>query len=368
MRQIIIISNYGLDSDGGGVKVYTRNLVSALKRLEWNSIILMREGTRTKDEIKLSKNKILYIIKATEQLNKLKPKYILSQGGWFTALPAAIYKARHPETRAIYLYHTYYDPPRTLFQKIIRYAERHLMTFILSHFDKVLFVSRGLRRNVEENGALRVPPGWGVLYGAPFVQYPSTDEIEEFRKKFKIIRDRFYILGHGLTALKVKVEGAKLLIHSLTYLPDNVFLMLTRKGKFVEELQQYSEDMGVSDRVIFTGDLENPHVATLVTDLYTHITWGEGGLSIALLEVMSIGKPIIASNVGGIPEVIRHLKEGILIQNNEKELIEKVKFLIEHPKIRKVMSVISKRAVTKRLSWERTAKILVSYFDNILSR
>jgi len=359
---ITIISNYGLNSAGGGVKVYTQNLFKAL-RSKTNVTLLIREGTPTEMEQKLPHNKFFYVAVATKKLNLIKPTFILSQGGWFTALPAFLYKLKNPDVRVIYLYHTHYDSLTTVTQKIIRKIEKFLMGFILSEFDAVLFVSRDLRRNVEEMGALKVPPQWGVLYGAPSVRYPKEDEIRNFKHKFEIKKSNFYILGLGLTALKAKAEGAKLLISTLRYLPNNVYLILTRKGKFTDELKNFARAQGVENKVIFTGDLENPHVATVVSDIYTHITYGEGGLSLALLEVMAIGKPIVASNVGGIPEAIRHPLEGVLVENEVNQVTSAIKYLMESPKLRRKMSVISKKAVNKRFSWKKTAERLLNFFS-----
>ncbi|WP_232054811.1 glycosyltransferase family 4 protein [Thermococcus sp. 2319x1] len=360
--KIVIISNYGLNSDGGGVKVYTRNLVKALHNRNINIILLIREGTPTNIEEKLPNNKVLYLFAAIRKLNVMKPKFVLSQGGWFTAIPAMLYKILHPETKVVYLYHTHYNPAITIKQKIIRSIERYLMSFVLSKFDCVLFVSRGLKKNVGEVGALNVLSHWGVLYGAPLVKLPTQDEVEEFKQKFNVQKNDLYLLGHSLTVYLSKVRGAKLLIDSLALLPSNVKLILTRKGRFVGELQKYAELGGVKGRVIFTGDLKNPHVATLVADIYTHISYGEG-LPLALLEVMRIGKSIIASKVTGIPEAIRHPLEGVLVENEIKKIASTVKHLIENPKLRRKMSVISKGAVNKRFSWEKTAEKLLSFFS-----
>ena len=362
MGEIVLLSNYGLDSDGGGVKVYTQNLTKALREKNTKVFLLIRKGTPTEIEVKLPKNKILYVAKAVKKLNETCPKFVLSQGGWFTAIPAMLYKMKHPETKIIHLYHTHYDPPRATKQKIIRIIERYLMSFVLSRFDWVLFVSRGLRKNVEDVGALRVLPQWGVLYGAPIVTFPTTEEVEEFKRKFNIQKDSPYILGLGLTALPGKVRGAKLLIDSLTLLPKNVRLILTRKGRFVNELRRYAKSKGLASRVIFTGDLKNPHVATLIADIYTHISYGEG-LPLALLEVMSIGKPIVASKVTGIPEAVKHPLESILVENDASQVTSAVASLLENPKLRRKMSVISKRAVNKRFSWEKTARKLIYYFS-----
>ncbi|WP_158309350.1 glycosyltransferase [Pyrococcus furiosus] len=153
-----------------------------------------------------------------------------------------------------------------------------------------------------------------------------------------------------------------MLIRCLPSLPNNVYLLLSRNGRFIDALKQYAREIGVEDRVIFTGDLDNPHIATTVADIYTHITFGEG-LPLALLEVMKIGKPIIASKIGGIPEAIRHPLEGILVENKAEDIIQRVEFLFQNPKIRRKMSVISRRAVEKRFSWRKTAFVLLKHFS-----
>ncbi|MDV3104089.1 glycosyltransferase family 4 protein [Thermococcus waiotapuensis] len=360
--KLVIISNYGLNSDGGGVKVYTQNLVKTLqKRL--SVTLLIREGIPTEIEQKLPRNKLLYTALALKKLNEIQPEFVLSQGGWFAAIPAMLHKSKHPDVRIIYLYHTHYDSPKTIKDKIKRTIEKYLMTFVLSRFDLVLFVSRALKENVETNSRTKILSKWGVLYGAPNTKFPQQDEIEEFKRKFRINRHRIYLLGHGLTALEVKKEGAKILIHTLKNSRDkHLALILTRRGRFTDELKGYAEKLGVKDKVIFTGDLENPHVATLCADIYTHITHGEGGLSLALLEVMDIGKPIVASSVGGIPEAIRHPLEGILVENGINQIVAAVKHLTENPKLQKKMSVISREAVKRRFSWEKTAERLLNSF------
>ncbi len=361
--KMLILSNFGLRSSGGGIQKYTENLIRTLQKNNKDITIylLIRDGTSTEIEDRLSHYKPLYIAESIRRLDEVQPEFVLSQGGWFTAIPAMIYKIRDPEVRMAYIYHTYYDTPSGFIQRIIRLTERFIMSFVLSKFDMVFFVSKGLRTNVEESGALKVLPNWKILYGAPTVEIPTYEEIDEFIKKFKISPDRFYVLAHGLTAFPVKAKGAKLLINTLRFLPQNVTLILTRKGSFVDELKKDAEVNNVAERVIFTGDLENPHTATEVSDVYAHITYGEGGLSLALLEVMSIGKPIVASKIGGIPEAIRHPLEGILVQNEKKEIADALLFLLKNPKIRRKMRVISRRAVAKRFSWERTATKLVQF-------
>ncbi|WP_456394873.1 glycosyltransferase family 4 protein [Thermococcus sp.] len=214
---------------------------------------------------------------------------------------------------------------------------------------------------MEEVGGLRIPGKWHVLYGSASVEIPSKKEIASFRERFGIEEKRFYLLALGLTSLQVKTRGAKLLIDALRHLPLHVEPILTGKGRFYSMLKEYAMVQGVDDRVIFPGYLKNPHIATMVADIYTHISYGEG-LPLALLEVMSLGKAIIASRVMGIPESLRSPKEGILIENNVDNVVSNVTVLIENPKLKKKMAVLSRRAFLSRFSsWKMTALRLLSF-------
>ena len=68
----------------------------------------------------------------------------------------------------------------------------------------------------------------------------------------------------------------------------------------------------VQNTVIFTGDIDNPYASLKICNIYTHISLCEG-LPLALLEAMVMGKPIIATPVGGIPEVVVPEETGLLV-------------------------------------------------------
>lgn len=66
------------------------------------------------------------------------------------------------------------------------------------------------------------------------------------------------------------------------------------------------------------------------------------GMPITLIEAMGSGMPIIASNVGGIPDMIEHGKEGLLIDPNLDELVEAMKLLINNQDLREKIGVAAR--------------------------
>jgi glycosyltransferase involved in cell wall biosynthesis len=99
-------------------------------------------------------------------------------------------------------------------------------------------------------------------------------------------------------------------------------LLIVGDGPERGNLHELVKDLGISDKVIFTGFINDPKSYLALIDLFTLTSFTEG-TSMTLLEAMSIGKPIIATRVGGNPEVIENSVTGILVDSdNELSLAE----------------------------------------------
>ncbi len=356
--KIILITNYWINSDGGGVKEYSKNLVSYLKK-KIEVKVIFRKGI-DKSNYHLSTNKVLFLFQAINILKFEKPDVILCQGGWFTDLAALIYKFKNSKS-IIKLFHTHFDSKMSFLKK-------KFYDFIYSKFDRIGFVSKGLKKNINTVANLKLDEKKiFILYAGVKCDFPSKEEIEIFRKKFGIKKDNIYLLGLGLTALSAKKEGAKMLIKILYEVSKkykNVNLILTRKGNYLNELKHYSYILGINDRIIFTGDLESPYPAIACSDIYTHITYGDG-LPLSLLEAMYFEKPIVASNLAGIPEAIEDGYSGILIENNVKLIKKAIIRLIEDKSLRKKLSKNAKKVAIKNFSWKKTANDLINEIDRL---
>jgi glycosyltransferase involved in cell wall biosynthesis len=98
-------------------------------------------------------------------------------------------------------------------------------------------------------------------------------------------------------------------------------------AKVVEDL----EELGIADKFIFTGhrsDLTRLVSAMDICVLSTH----REGFPLSVLEAMAMGKPVVATSVGGIPEMIRHGQTGFLHSHeNSTELSDSILYLIDNP-------------------------------------
>ena len=76
-----------------------------------------------------------------------------------------------------------------------------------------------------------------------------------------------------------------------------------------------------------------------------------------VLEASMMEKPVTATNVGGIPELIKNGKTGFLVEKgNHEQIIEKILFLLENPEIAGKMGIAGKKFVEENFNWEKIAK------------
>ena len=99
-------------------------------------------------------------------------------------------------------------------------------------------------------------------------------------------------------------------------------------GSLRYSLEQQCQYLGISDSVTFHGDCKNISQRLLESDIFL-LTSKSEGFPISIIEAMRAGLPIIASNVGGVPEVIKPNENGILIDNKKlNTLINAIDFFL----------------------------------------
>ena len=90
------------------------------------------------------------------------------------------------------------------------------------------------------------------------------------------------------------------------------------------------------------------------------------GFGLVLLEAMSVGVPIIATKVGGIPEVIEDGKDGILVEpENPEELSNAILRLLDNKELRSLVSSNAYKKVKGEYSIEKYTKTLLSLYKEL---
>ncbi|KKG00520.1 hypothetical protein DU40_17820 [Methanosarcina mazei] len=348
--KIALITDYWINSDGGGVKTYLTNLVDEFENNNNVHVdVIFREG-EDKENHHVPGNKLLFSMRSFYILNRIRPNVIYSQGAWYCLLGAVLYRILHTKTKIIHTFHT--EPSHKL-----PYLGKIFIQLLINKCNYVTFVSKALKKKNEELLGLNFRNVEITYAGVKNMKVSSHSELEGFRKKYGISSDSTVLLAVGLTALKHKADGAKLLIKAVKTLKNkyDIVLILTRDGFYSSELKNLVKKEDLHENVIFTGTVDDPAIPFQICDIYTHTPLGEGGVSIALLEAMSMGKPIIATSVGGIPEAIEDGVNGLLVEPNYVDIAEKIEYLLNNKDIMAKLGTDAKITAQSKFTWERTS-------------
>jgi len=115
----------------------------------------------------------------------------------------------------------------------------------------------------------------------------------------------------------------------------NTELLIIGKGERLRELQRLSKKQGVEDSVIFAGAMADVNTALFSMDLFVLPSRSEA-FGISILEAMRASVPVIASRVGGIPEIITDNYNGLLFESgNVKSLSATMLKLLNDKRLQK---------------------------------
>lgn len=97
---------------------------------------------------------------------------------------------------------------------------------------------------------------------------------------------------------------------------DQIRLWIVGEGPLKQSLMQLTQDLKISDKVDFLGDSHEVPALLAQSDIFVQPSLFEG-ISNTILEAMSCGLPILASDVGGNAELVRHNDNGYLFPSND---------------------------------------------------
>jgi len=168
-----------------------------------------------------------------------------------------------------------------------------------------------------------------------------------------------------------KDKGAHILIRSFSEVLqryESTRLWIVGDGPDMKSLKQMSADLGIKDKIRFFGQVDLDDIPNLLSQatifIFPSIATSDSieGTPTSILEAMASGLPIIASNIGGIPDVIANDVNGQLVeQNNSKELSEAIFNFIENPQKCYAMgrNNIEK---AKEYDWSKVVEKILKYY------
>jgi glycosyltransferase involved in cell wall biosynthesis len=151
-------------------------------------------------------------------------------------------------------------------------------------------------------------------------------------------------------------------------IPDVTFLIVG-DGPRREELERLAATLRVSAQVQFVGYRTDVPEILRQADVFAFPSFMEASPN-AVIEAMAAGLPIVATRVGGIPEVIEHERSGLLVApGDDRALAAALVRVIERPALASQLGDAARAAVTARFSFDRmVGEFQQLYFDELAAR
>jgi len=243
---------------------------------------------------------------------------------------------------------TFYGAEFTLIKKIP--FGKLIMSFILKKADKVIAISEHTKLRVQQIAKIDVdtiPFTSGIQ-----ISIPKNKTKEKAREKHILFVGRL-----------IERKGVSYLIDAIPKVTKsvNVKLDIVGGGPLFEQLQDQVKKRGLTRMVTLYGKVSESKLKALylASDIFILPAiidrWGDTeGLGVVLLEAMSIGKPVIASRVGGITDIVKHNETGYLVdEKNSEVLAQAIVKVLRNKKLSKRLATGGQKFVREKFSWKK---------------
>lgn len=250
------------------------------------------------------KNDFLAAIELSKIYNKYKPDVIHLHSSKAGTLGRLIF----PAGKIVYTVHGF-DSVRIAFRKYL-FVERLLQHFCsavvgVSEYDRIHLIEERITRNVST-----------VYNGISVPDTSHLQDIDILKQRRKTVLSIARVFPQKKTDLFIDV--ARLL-------PEYDFVWIGNQREVVE----YGE---LPKNCHFLGNIPNAGAYCSQADLFM-LPSNYEGLPMVVIEAMSFGKPVVASDVGGISEIVKNGENGYALENDANLFADKIRYILENDSV-----------------------------------
>ena len=245
--------------------------------------------------------------------------------------------------------------------------KRRIMNRILSKItDKIVAVSEDVKEDIIRYDSINPSKIDVIPNGIDVERFNPEKNTTDIRKEFSLEDDDIVI---GFIGRIVPAKGLEYLLNALPYLKEefkSIKLLIVGEGSLVEKLKESAKKNNIFDNILFTGRRRDIPEILASINIFVMPSIAEG-LPNALLEAMAMGKPIVTTEVGGIPEIVKNGFNGLLVPPRDTLSLSKaIKELISNDRLAAKLGQAARDLVHDNLSIKAIAQKWQSLYLSIL--
>jgi len=296
------------------------------------------------------------LFKLLRILRSFRPD-VLHAHGYKTNLFAFIL-ARCTEIPVVATVHGWLHSTKKLTRKIDTLNRR-----LLPYFDQVIAVSSQIEKELLRSGVpakrLLQLNNVAAMQRRGVNQQPLPERRNPSAASFKMV---------GFIGRLEPVKGGADFIAAAAEIlasTSKVKFVIAGAGSKKQNLQAQVHELGLETQVEFLGFVEDPAALLQQLDVYVLPSLDEG-VPLSLLEAMAAGVPVVASRVGGVPEVIEAGVNGLLVPPRRPDLLaEAIKSCLDNPLEAEQRAGRAKQTVARDFSLERWIGCLQALYQEL---
>jgi glycosyltransferase involved in cell wall biosynthesis len=235
---------------------------------------------------------------------------------------------------------------------------------VLKGANKIITVSKETKKYVLKLGADKSKAT--VIYNGVDTDIFHPMNKGESREKLGLPQKRKIIFSVRRLVYK---NGLDTLIESIPLLtkenPDLLFIV-AGKGPSRKLIEDRVKELGIDTNIKLAGFVPDRHLPVYynAADCFILPSASGEGFPLVLLEAMACGLPVISTAVGGTPEIIQHMKNGVLVPpRNPETMAEALSKILSQEGLRIQMGKEARRIVEDKFTWKENIRQLQKIYD-----
>ena len=255
-----------------------------------------------------------------------------------------------------------------------KFTARMIRKFCLRKTDHIVSVSNNLKAFLLDN--------YVVNQGNKITVLPNAADVVAFDKQFDVrgiklslgLEDKFVIAYTGTLQVWYAIEDLVSAFPLVIEKVPNAFLLIAGEGQAREKLEKLSKELKITDKVRFTGYINHSKIpeilsiADVVVAPFKELGMTFFGSAIKIFEYLSAGKPVVASKIGQIEEVLQDQHTALLVTPGRAEELGNA--IIRLARDEQLRSYLAKNAKIEahKYSWDKYVDHLVDIYRALIMK